>query len=490
MLDADERLCPRTDIERTLTHGARVRAARPDRYVVRVLRQSQLSRPRQISWRIWRGANRVEMGNGLRSTPMCYCRCVARPALRRIVFFSPGWPPGVVPNGIVTYIANLRGALDDCGFASHVVAHDTVPGLTDPGVTDLGSARRRRPFLVKLIDRGLYSAFPERSAFCRMEHDLGPLFRVGGLPPHDIVEIEEAFGVADYVRRHDPVPVVVRLHGPWFLNGPVLGVPQDSAFEHRVLREGRAIARAVAVSAPSRDVLDRVRRRYGLSLPDAEVIPNPGPVVQASECWDPAAAERHLLLFVGRFDRHKGGDLAIDAFREVAKGDPLVELCFVGPDRGLLGPRGRRFDLPSYLEEHVPDAGLRRRVRVLGPQPHQAIAELRRRAYLTLVPSRYENFPMTVLEALAFGSPLVASDAGGIPECVRNGETGLTFHAGDSFDLAARIRLLLSDRGLASRLGANARADYEARFAPPVVARATATFYERVLERRCAVRET
>jgi glycosyltransferase involved in cell wall biosynthesis len=407
---------------------------------------------------------------------------VARPAIRRILFFSPGWPPAAVANGVATYIANLRGALAECGFASSIAAHEAAAGLEDPEVTYLSSVRRRRTLLVKLIDRGLYAAFPERSALYRMEHGLAPLFRPGGSPAHDIAEIEEAFGLADFVRRHDPAPVVLRLHGPWFLNGPALGVPQDAGFQRRVTQEGRAIARAVAVSAPSRDVLERVRQRYGLDLRDAEVIPNPGPMVQRAERWDAAAADMHMLLFVGRFDRHKGGDLAIDAFHEVAKDNPHIQLCFVGPDRGLMGPHGRHYSLSAYLEERIPDAGLRRRIRVLGPQLHDGIAELRRRACLTLVPSRYENFPMTVLEALAFGSPLIASDAGGIPECVRHAETGLTFRAGDPLHLAARIRLLLSDRGLAARLAANARADYEARFAPSVVARSTANFYERVLE--------
>ncbi len=403
-------------------------------------------------------------------------------ATRRIALYSPGWPPGDFPNGIVTYVANLRAPLAEVGFASRILAASVSPSSTDSEVVDARALRRVRPLPVKALDAALYRLAPERSAALRMGHELAAAFAwLRRTFPFDLIEMEESFGAAERVRRHLGVPVVVRLHGPWFLNGSAVGAPEDGAFERRVAREGLAIARAVAVTAPSHDVLERVRRRYRLSLPEAEVIPYPGPVVPADQRWDVAACERNAILFVGRFDRHKGGDLAIDAFRELAKEFPALELWLVGPDRGFVDDGGRSFDLPTYLEGHLPDGGARGRVRVLGPQPHQAISRLRRRAFLTIVPSRYDNFPMTVLEALAFGSPLVASVAGGIPEMVRDGETGLWCRAGDFHDLAAKIRRLLVEPSLAPALAARARADFEVRFSPAAVARRAADHYQKVL---------
>jgi glycosyltransferase involved in cell wall biosynthesis len=268
------------------------------------------------------------------------------------------------------------------------------------------------------------------------------------------------------------------------LNGRALGVAEDAAFEWRVRREGSAIKRAFAVSAPSHDVLRQVRRRYAIALPYAEVIPNPGPVVAAEQRWDRRSAGSHQILFVGRFDRHKGGDLVVDAFREVAQKNPTAELFFAGPDRGLKDDAGHTTSLAQYIERNISDRDVQGRLHVLGPQSRDAIGELRRRAAVTVVASRYENFPMTVVEALAFGTPLVASDAGGIPEMVRDGTTALTFRAGDHRDLAAKIGKLIDDRNLASALATRARADYEVRFAPAVVARQMADFYARLLARR------
>lgn len=403
-------------------------------------------------------------------------------SVRRILFYSPGWPSWAFQNGIATYVANLREPLAALGFASRVLAGATAPGNGDPDVADVRSLRRARHPWVKLLDRALYHLAPARSAVLRMGHDLAAaLGRVRHEFPFDLVEIEESFGVAEHLRRALDVPVVVRLHGPWFLNGPAVGARGDAAFRRRVAREGLAIAHARAVTAPSRDVLDRVRERYAIPLAEAEVIPCPGPAVPASERWNAASCDDGGILFVGRFDRHKGGDLAIDAFRELAGQFPDLRLWLVGPDRGLVDDGGRVWDLPTYMKEHLPDGGARRRVRVMGPQTPDAISELRRRAFLTIVPSRYDNFPMTAVEALAFGGPIVASRAGGIPEIVRDGETGLTFRPGDFRDLAAKIRFLLVEPSRAGELAARAGALFDARFSPTVVARQTAVFYEKVL---------
>jgi glycosyltransferase involved in cell wall biosynthesis len=153
----------------------------------------------------------------------------------------------------------------------------------------------------------------------------------------------------------------------------------------------------------------------------------------------------------------------------------------VGPDRGLEQPDGSKLGILRYLAEHVPEPSIRERVEVLGPQPLAAIPALRRRAALTLVGSRYENAPLAVVEALAFGSPLVASDAGGIPELVRPGETGLLFRSGDAADFAAKVDAVLAmpDRG--ASLGAAGRRDYEARLTIQAVAEQTAEYYRQVL---------
>ena len=162
-----------------------------------------------------------------------------------------------------------------------------------------------------------------------------------------LVEVEESFGMATWLQRALSIPVCVRLHGPWFLNGPAVGVPEDVAFRHRVSAEGRAIADAVALTSSSLDVLERTRAFYGLALEQAEVIHPPTTPVPAADRWRSEGCDPKQILFIGRFDRHKGGDLIIEAFGRVLHAVPDARLCFVGARPGVrrrrraaMGPRG------------------------------------------------------------------------------------------------------------------------------------------------------
>jgi len=109
---------------------------------------------------------------------------------------------------------------------------------------------------------------------------------------------------------------------------------------------------------------------------------------------------------------------------------------------------------------------------------------LRRQAYLTVVPSRYENFPLALAEALAFGCPTIAADAGGMPEILVRDRTGLLFRAGDAGDLARQIGELFNQPQRAAALAHEAAEDVARRLSPDLVARSTLAYYEEVLARR------
>jgi glycosyltransferase involved in cell wall biosynthesis len=85
-------------------------------------------------------------------------------------------------------------------------------------------------------------------------------------------------------------------------------------------------------------------------------------------------------------------------------------------------------------------------------------------AQVALLISNWEGFPRSILEAMRAGLPVVSSAVGGIAESVRDGETGFTIPQGDSEGLRRRLKQLLSDPDLRSRLGRNGRARYESSF--------------------------
>jgi glycosyltransferase involved in cell wall biosynthesis len=302
--------------------------------------------------------------------------------------------------------------------------------------------------------------------------------------------MEESFGWARWVRQAIPIPVCVRLHGPWFLNGAALGAPDDNAFRERVREEGRAIRGADAVTAPSRDVLEQVRNFYGIALPEAEVIPAPTWRVPAAERWRLEDCDPKQVLFIGRFDRHKGGDLIIEAFGRVLQEVPEARLHFAGPDRGCVANDGRTWNIENFIRDRIPGALETRRVEWPGqqPLPFPALAQLRQGAMVSVVCSRYENFPLTVVEAMARGCPIVAANVGGIPEILQDGVNGLLHRAGDAADIAAKIIHLLKNPAQAAQLGHQAAADCERQFYPDVIASRLVKFYHGIIGRQALAR--
>ena len=395
-------------------------------------------------------------------------------------FYSPSWPVETAANGIVTYVAAITEALRSLGCRPCILA-GRVDG--DAGRPDVYAVNEeRRPNGAAMMERVLFRIRPSAALRRRM---IGHLASAGRRAMAErgitVLEMEETFGLAHAVRRELGIALVVRLHGPYFatLAGAVDG---RSEARERLRNEGAAIAEADAVSAPSREILERTRNYYGLPLENAAVIPNPAPAVAREQRWRLTDCDRNAILFVGRFDRVKGGDVMIDAFRRVAAVFPQARLWFAGSDRGFLDEAGRNWTGTEYLAERAPQ--IANRVVWLGAMPKGEVEKLRLRAMTTVVASRYETFGMTALEAMAQGCPLAVTSAGGIPELVEDGANGLLCRPGEAEDLAAAIGRLLGDPELAARLGETAGQDAARRHDAKAIARETMEFHRAMIERR------
>ena len=404
-----------------------------------------------------------------------------------VAYFSPGWPPEASSNGIVTYVASMLKGMEGLGHQSYVL----TPPFDDSTELKHDSQNvfqlpRRPPggmigHLVNAVTRRIRPGMPFKSGFARAAHESVNTMMSGSRL--DIFEMEESFGSVGFLSDRLTIPVVVRLHGPWFLNGKATGVQQDQVFLRRVQDEGQAIAKAFAVTAPSRDVLEQTRQYYNLPLERAVVIPCPIASTPREQRWRSDNCEPNTIAFIGRFDRHKGGDLVIDAFAQILRECPETRLLFAGPDRGCVDDEGRLWHLEEYVHEHIPKALETGQIEYLGQQPPLMLRELRRRAQVTIVASRYDNFPYTALEALSLGCPIVGACAGGIPEIVADRVSGLLFQAGNADDLAAQVIWLLKNPDLAAQLGQRAGESCAEQFSPEVVAKQSIDFYRETLER-------
>jgi glycosyltransferase involved in cell wall biosynthesis len=98
-----------------------------------------------------------------------------------------------------------------------------------------------------------------------------------------------------------------------------------------------------------------------------------------------------------------------------------------------------------------------------------------------VLPSRVEGLPVALLEAMALGKPIVATPAGGVPEVLVDGESGLLVDIGDEVGLAAAVVTLLKDPDLGRRLGARARQVVQERFSAQTMAQSYLDVYRAVL---------
>ncbi len=403
-----------------------------------------------------------------------------------IAYLSPGWPLNAYPNGIVAYIQNIISGFDDDVIKSIITRH--VEGKDHESVIDL-SLIEDVNFISNMIDKVLFRIkmpYTQHKAYHRKWNSVSEKIISAVLSQEikpDLIEVEESFGLAKYLTRSTNIPIVTRLHGPWFLHGPIMLLSHKDDYKVRILNEGQAIRLSHGITSPSLDVLEKTREYYNITLPDAKVIPNPVPPVIKSKQWCFSPSKKQTILMVGRFDLHKGGDLALDAFRIIAKQNKEVEFLFVGPDRGVV-IEGKVYSFNEYLDSFIPEVKIKKRIQFLGHCDTKKIMTLRQSSSLTMIPSRYDNFPMTLLEAIATGSPVVGTAVGGIKEIIIHGYNGLLAEPLSAESIAENVLRLLDDSQYMRALSNNAIEDSLKRFSPEVVAKQSIDFYRSVIAKK------
>ena len=210
----------------------------------------------------------------------------------------------------------------------------------------------------------------------------------------------------------------------------------------RFLRTTRnaALRRARHVFCPSAYLRD-VALGWELDAERLSVLPNPAPEIPPMPSREELRAKLgltgHALVFAGRLGPQKALGTALQAVTGIP--DVTLAVAGDGPERAALEARAR-------------ELGVDGRVSFLGSVPREQVLRLFRAADASVLPSAWENFPHTVVEALAVGCPVIATEVGGVPEVVRDGENGLLVAPGDPAAMADAIVRYFSDDKLRARL--------------------------------------
>lgn len=244
------------------------------------------------------------------------------------------------------------------------------------------------------------------------------------------------------------IPTIFHLHGSEF----AIFYEQECGDirKHFVRHIFNQASRVVVLSAAWKAWVEGI-----CSNPHVEAIYNP--VLVPVTATDERARIDGTVLFLGRLGKRKGSYDLLDAAARVAANRPNLRL--------LLGGDGELDQIKARAEQlEIGD-----RVELLGwvrgADKERNLAS----AMIYTLPSYNEGLPMSVLEAMAAGLPILSTPIGGIPEAVSDGVEGFLVPPGDVAALADRLERLLSEPGLARRMGEAARRKVEGSFSADAV---------------------
>jgi len=286
---------------------------------------------------------------------------------------------------------------------------------------------------------------------------------------HKIDVLESSESGALFLSRI--APLVIRLHGSEFAFRKHAGMPLDLSVRWNDALEAYSSRRAVAITTPSRFQANEMINHRGWPADRVRVIPNPisSTILEAGLQFVRNGRSEPIVLYTGRLAPVKGIDTLLEAAKVAHERNPAITFVLAGP-----------WQMPHYPETY--GLQLNRKsvygVQWVGPREQSELIDWYKRAALFVMPSYYESFGISVVEAMAFGLPVVCTRAGGIPETVDDGVTGLLVEPGDSLQLADTILQLLSDSHRRGSLGRAGQAKGFGEFGPAEVARQNLEVYQ------------
>ncbi|MGS2718008.1 glycosyltransferase family 4 protein [Eionea flava] len=397
-----------------------------------------------------------------------------------IVIISPSWPRQGAANGIVTYSDNMVVALRAQGHEVSVLARRrTCPDSDDSFIANDNCTfitDYQPTFFEKLIARiGEAISIGFSVYYIGGRSILAGIRRIEKKRTIDILEMEESFGWHYFLQPKVNFPIVMRLHGPHYVNGTLSDRPLNEWDSQRFKREERAFKSAQYVNSPCQWMLDEVQAKYNVRWPLQAVFFNPLPVLDKDDCWHSKSYTPKQILFVGRFDSHKGGDIVIQAFAKIIAKEPSATLLFVGPDPGVEHADGK-MRIQEAIDNCLPKEQ-RSSLRYIGPSSGSLIQQLRRESHITVMASRNEILGYTVVESLASAAPIVAPYVGGVREVFDDGVSGVFFRGGDADDLAQKVMTLFDDTPTLEKIAAEGYKHCRQAFSLEKIGRQASNFY-------------
>lgn len=253
-------------------------------------------------------------------------------------------------------------------------------------------------------------------------------------------------------------------------------------FSHRIAEEKRIFASVVAQTATTAIQKDLFREYYDFNGKNIDVIP-PGVnihVYNPEETHEDKKLKvpKRYIFCISRIDTNKGHDYLLHAFSLVKERVRDVHLIIGG---GSPKPKQLELEVKATMRRIIASHGMDDRVDIIGYVPDELMAPYYRQAELFVLPSKFEPFGMTALEAMACGTPVIASNLGGIKENFTSGTDGMLVDPSNREELANAMVDLLEHSDRAGRIGKAGYRTAVEKFSWEAIAKRTLEFYAKYL---------
>ncbi len=288
------------------------------------------------------------------------------------------------------------------------------------------------------------------------------------------------------------VPIVQMFHTLGEMKNRVARPEEEQESPARIAAEKHLLARADRIVVSTLAEQTQLRFLYKASDRKLVIIP---PGVDLAHFYQIPADEAkafvglkpddRMVLFVGRIEPLKGVETLIRAMStlKLRGSDRPVHLAIIGGDPAV--SRQEMTAEMARLQHLCDDLHVEQTVLFLGKRRQDTLPYYYSAAEVVVMPSHYESFGMVALEAMACGTPVIASEVGGLGFLVQDGDTGFTIPDGEPDLLCERLDALLGSPGLRAQMGARA-AEYARDYSWDKIAVQIVAVYSELLKVRAA----
>lgn len=252
-------------------------------------------------------------------------------------------------------------------------------------------------------------------------------------------------------------PHIIRLHGEPYVFRKYSSQPIEPGLRLSRILEFRSLRRANAITSPSLFQATEVSHDLGWQADNIRVIPNPVDnrffehpenvtLTSSGETSEDGSLD---VLYTGRMEYRKGFKVLLEAVPLTAKHIPKVRFVIAGGHHNSIGAEA--------IKNTIQQMELKNHINLLGHIQWEQLARWYRHAAVFLMPSYYETFSISCAEAMACGLPVIATTAGGIPEVVQDGVTGILVPPGNPQSICDALVPLLSDEQRRFQMGEKGR---------------------------------